>query len=100
MTIEQKAEKYVESRGKELFRKFYDKQLSMADLMKACCIEFASENGVRWHDLLENPNDLPKKDYEVIIKCEGEEEATWKYFAAEGFPLKTIVWCEKPRFEG
>lgn len=43
MTIEQKAEEYVESKGKEHFRKFYDEELSMADLLKTCCIEFATE---------------------------------------------------------
>lgn len=59
----------------------------------------ATENDVVWHDLWKDPNDLPKKDYEVFIKCEGEEEGTWKYFASEGFPSKTIAWCEKPQFK-
>ncbi len=41
--FEKEAEEYVEGKGKEHFRKFYDKQLSMADLLKTCCIEFANE---------------------------------------------------------
>ncbi len=41
--FEKEAEEYVETKGKKHFRKFYDKGLSMADLLKECCVEFTTE---------------------------------------------------------
>ena len=62
--LEQKAEEYVESKGKEHFRKFYDKQLSMADLLKTCCMEFATETTKE----LVAENELLKKGNEIYYK--------------------------------
>ena len=56
--LKQKAEEYVESKGKEHFRKFYDKQLSMADLLKICCIEFAIEVTKELQEQIEYLNNL------------------------------------------
>ena len=78
MTLEEKAEEYVESRGKELFREFYDKQLSMADLLKKCCIEFATK---------------------VIKELEQKLEPTEKDLADYQFNYPTIKELEKENAE-
>lgn len=106
MTIEEKAEEYVESRGKELFKEFYYKQLSMADLLKKCCFEFAKENGVVWHDLRKDPNDLPKKngDYWVYMNCCGNKitrALVWENGVfCNMYDATIIAWCEIPQFQG
>ena len=43
MTLEEEAEEYVDSRGLELFKKYYYKQIPIADLLEKCCIEFAEQ---------------------------------------------------------
>ncbi len=62
--IKQNAKKYVENKGKEHFRKFYDEQLSMADLLKTCCMEFATEVT---KELLEEVEDW-KADHEYNLE--------------------------------
>lgn len=63
--LKQKAEEYVESKGKEHFKKFYDEQLSIADLLKICCIEFANETTKE----LREENRQLMNDYEMIHNC-------------------------------
>ena len=93
MTLEEKAEECA----KKSFCVAHTHEDEL--IFKNGYLEGAKENGVVWHDLRKDPNDLPKEDCEVIIKCLGEEEDTWKFFSAEGFPIKTIAWCEKPQFK-
>ena len=109
MTLEEKAEEYAQNLEKELMKEYeehseYGQTSYLATIptphAKQAYLAGAKENEIVWHDLRKDPNDLPKEDCEVIIKCLGEEEDTWKFFSAEGFPIKTIAWCEKPQFKG
>lgn len=57
------------------------------------------ENGIQWHDLRKDPNDLPK-DYKVVLNQAGIP--TW-YDPTRGFlgldGVGVIAWCEIPIFE-
>ena len=99
--LKQKAEEYVEGRGKELFRKFYDNNLSMADLIRTCCIEFATENGIQWHDLRKDPNDLPKDCGLFIIYWKLGSINNYMVFKGNlDAPHKDMIaWCEIPTFK-
>lgn len=56
----------------------------------------------QWHDLRENPDDLPKKDCEVIVLHENGRKHIQKW--ADGNWTNAIVvpvieWCEMPTFK-
>ena len=97
--FEKEAEEYVEGRGKELFRKFYDNDLSMADLLKTCCIEFAIKNGIQWHDLRKDPNDLPK-GHKVVLNQVGAQttyDPDRGFLGLEGCGIR--AWTDVPLFK-
>ena len=43
MTIEQKAEEWIENKSKKYFTEFYITNLTIRDFLKKCCVEFANE---------------------------------------------------------
>ena len=69
----------------------------------------AKENGVVWHDLRKDPNDLPKikrnKSFtEVLVRVShvyGVASFTEKTFfvLGEDITKDVIAWCEIPKFE-
>lgn len=69
----------------------------------------ATENGIQWHDLRKDPNDLPKEDCEVfaIVKSDGTlYKSIENYYLDKtdtfdgwGTCQKVIAWCEIPRFK-
>lgn len=78
----------------------------------------AKENGVVWHDLRKNPNDLPQKvgDYIVALDYqkgtfstyllqynvdEDEDDIKFGWFDSEytNYNDDVIAWCELPKFE-
>ena len=76
---------------------FYDKALKQA------YIAGATENGIQWHDLRKDPNDLPKKNksYWVYMDCQGNKiyrSIVWQecWLGWNGIPL---AWCEEPQFK-
>ena len=62
MTIEQKAEKYADSKVPN--KKGY---LARWNLVKEAYIASAKENGIQWHDLRKDPNDLPKENNLYLV---------------------------------
>ena len=77
---------------------FYEKNIKQA------YIEGATENGVYWHDLRKDSNDLPKKNksYWVYMDCQGNKiyrsvvwQGCWLGWNG-GIPL---AWCEEPQFK-
>lgn len=80
----------------------------------------AKESGVFWHNLKENPEDLPDTDRDVIVKREHEDDTeldnyynddewvgwgntyrNYQYFVRKGMQVfdDVVAWCEKPKFE-
>ena len=63
----------------------------------------ATENGIQWHDLRKDPNDLPNEEKDVLVYS-GEQ---WRMSVCRYFPQHkaweagsdTIAWCEIPTFK-
>ena len=63
----------------------------------------ATENGIQWHDLRKDPNDLPKKNksYWVYIDCQGNKiyrSIVWQECWL-GWNCIPLAWCEEPQFK-
>lgn len=73
--------------------------------------DMAKENGVFWHDMRKNPEDLPEDDKDVLVAFVNEtargreiltgndrylaDDKLW-YYGGEGKNI--VAWCEVPRF--
>lgn len=53
----------------------------------------------KWHDLREDPNDLPKENGYYWCKWNDGAYCTEHYFQDYGFGDYVIAWCEHPKFE-
>lgn len=68
----------------------------------------AKENGVVWHDLRKNPDDLPERGYKVLAVYHDfdythlfaylREDGVWTTNGHNAFD-GIIAWCEIPKFE-
>lgn len=75
---------------------------------KAGYAKSTKENGVIWHDLRKDPNDLPDTDRLVVVKYEDEEEDFdsfclpygWESVIEEYHFFNPVAWCELPKFRG
>ena len=91
----------------------YGKGYKRVDLRKAY-IAGATENGIQWHDLREDPNDLPPmiEDERKIsntvwlhIHNWGTDEGYYDYIKCSWIvrcrivDLNVIAWCEIPQFK-
>ena len=123
MTLEEKAEQYVIKNVCENCNHCQSKGYIGCDtyrFAKKTYIDSVKENGIQWHDLRKNPNDLPDTDREVIIQYEDEDSEVdvyirddeyvgWKslrwdieYYQRKGEPIPDfdiIMWCEKPQYK-
>lgn len=67
-------------------------------------IDSAKENGIQWHDLREDPNDVPQDCYDVLDEAGYKvfyhhKEGVWKNASGSKI-VEVIAWCEIPKFEG
>ncbi len=69
----------------------------------------ATENGIQWHDLRKDPNDLPKDRHNVyVVYLNGYNQIEkviasfrHKYWVFNGLKTecKVVAWCELPKWE-
>ena len=65
----------------------------------------ATENSVQWHDLRKDPNDVPKRNGNVVQNQDGDKvtydyrQKQWRWTDGGTDGLKMIAWCEVPRLE-
>lgn len=58
----------------------------------------------QWHDLRENPNDLPKRKGNVVLNQDGDKvtydylEGRWRWTDGGIDGLEMIAWCELSKF--
>ena len=111
MTLEEKAEEYVIKNVCENCNHCQSKGYIGCDtyrFAKKTYIDSAKENGIQWHDLRKDPNDLPKDNN--VKRCyvgNGEyqnlrySKCRWYYSDKGGlsFIRDIIAWCEKPTFD-
>ena len=95
-------------------RNFYDRHIRLAGKIgfevwqKNEMFQFykkgATENGIQWHDLRKNPDDVPENN-DIVLNQKGEyvryfpEYKTWTWQNCDNYGLEMIAWCEKPMFE-
>ena len=63
----------------------------------------ATENGIQWHDLKKDPNDLPKYNQWILTFCHRKYDDCEHYFAtvfySNCFEIHDVIaWCEIPQF--
>ena len=73
--------------------------------IKYAYIAGATENGIQWHDLRKDPNDLPKKEGCYLVKVDDGKNDIYEtdnfYLDDYCFVLYgkyVIAWCEIPQF--
>ena len=100
--IKQKAEKHADAYATPDLDSSFRAYIYEAN--KDGYIAGATENGIYWHDLRKDPNDLPKKNksYWVYMDCQGNKiyrsvvwRGCWLGWNG-GIPL---AWCEEPQFK-
>lgn len=82
--------------------------------LRKACIHFATKNGIQWHDLRKDPNDLPKcnnTDLLLCIESKKFKNNFYSLFSRIEQPPKeeqmkrfmitcnVIAWCEIPQFK-
>ena len=73
--------------------------------LRKACVYFATENGIQWHDLRKDPNDLPKDSRDYLICFRGGKHYGIGF--SNGMRLicygsyydEIIAWCEIPQFK-
>ena len=113
MTLEEKAEKYANEKCKDCYMCSYSECKNPYEVCeKRQCrkqgyLAGAKENGVVWHDLRKDPNDLPRIGirYLVFNKYGATLIGYWngKYFVSADEDTveiaSPIAWCEIPQFK-
>ena len=113
MTLEEKAENYCNYLQSEMLaytpeNPRQQRTVTLLDVEDAY-IAGAKENGIQWHDLRKDSNDLPKESrntFCVVLKNGNERLMYWStgrtkdVVTGEHIPLDFIVrWFEIPQFE-
>ena len=96
--LKQKAKDFIDRINKETDGLWLNKYY-LTDLL----VMFATENGIQWHDLRKDPNDLPKKNksYWVYMDCQGNKiycSIVWQGCWC-GWNGVALAWCEEPQFK-
>lgn len=113
--LERKARAYADDKAD---KGNYDYAVGDAIYFSRHSLEMAYMAGARahsaqWHDLRENPNDLPKENTTVLLLTEVEPVTARYDKKYESFfrmndklnycifiaPMSYIAWCEIPKFE-
>ena len=104
----------IEKNAKERFKNKpvgYEMKLEL-DIYIEGFLDGAKENGIIWHDLRKDPNDLPKKHNklsdrsDLVITDKGIATyhfiyRKWYVHSSEcdlSFPETVIAWCEIPKY--
>lgn len=107
MTLEEKAEEYAKNlKARDFIAKPKEIVAYFAYLAGA------KENGVVWHDLRKDPNDLPKENGTVLVRLEKPiMKFSYFYHSEKMFSVwnkeyecnvhlhNVIAWCEIPLFK-
>lgn len=102
--IEKQAEKYTNSIN-TLIYDIEDNAINIALKLRQSFKDGAKwgiANAIEWHDLRENPNDLPKEDCETVTLHENGNKNIIKWKHGEwtnAIIIPVIAWCELPQFK-
>lgn len=121
MTNEERAEEYIRTDGtngervwKKILKEFpkcitVDSKESKKRLAELLCeytkvvyLDGMAEGKPKWHDLREDPNDIPKEDCETVTLHENGNKNIIKWKHGEwtnAIVIPVIAWCELPKFK-
>lgn len=92
--LKYKAKDFIDRINKESDGMWLNKYF-LLDLL----VMFATENGIQWHDLRKDPNDLPKDERYVWTNVgPGHYDSDGIWWDDFGRLQDVIAWCE-PQFE-
>lgn len=104
--IKKKAEVYIKINDIEM--KVINLRFRPVEEIYKAYFAGAKENGVIWHDLRKNPDDLPERGHKVIAVYHDfghthlfaylREDWVWTTNGHNAFD-GVIAWCEIPRYE-
>lgn len=108
--LNKKADEHIQKNMVECIQE----QIEYFEFAKQSYIKGAKDNGVVWHDLKKDPDDLPKKTCSVLVVYEYDDRTYTDQYIYDkenniiGWASEykdpycapiVIAWCEKPRFE-
>ena len=77
--------------------------IHLKHLLVTMYMQGAIENGIHWHDLRKDPNDLPTEEKEFLVYTKEWGIEIRGYFADDKyFSCRrniVIAWCEIPQFK-
>jgi len=97
MTIEEKAEEYIEKNCNI----WEEEELTVDEIVRLAYLDSAKENGVVWHDLRKDSNDLPE-EYIPVLNQYGEHRSYDGHYwrdCDDVIYTNVIAWCEIPQFK-
>ena len=101
----------LKQKAEDFYFKKYTRTLNVGEeerqkAITEAYIAGAIENGIQWHDLRKDPNDLPKDN--SVKRCYVDDgkyyrlyfsNAKWHYsIGGYTFLQDIIAWCEEPQF--
>lgn len=96
MTLEERAEEYIEKNCKM----WEEGELTVDEIVRLTYKDCAKENGIQWHDLRKNPNDLPSEAGGWVCNQDGLpcyfDWGTEQWLDCEGTQIRTTEWCNMP----
>ena len=100
--LKQKAKKWVKDNTRIEYSASFG-EIKVEPSAEKGYIAGATENGIQWHNLRKDPNDLPKDCYDVLDEAGYKvfyhhKEGVWKNASGSKI-VKVIAWCEIPQFK-
>lgn len=98
--FEKEAEEYAKFHHFSIWDEANEEYITDDDEVVQAYIAGAEAHQTKWHDLRKDPNDLPKKDCEVIILHENGRKHIQKWKNGNwtnAIVVPVIKWCEIPK---
>lgn len=109
------SEEQIKQKAEERAINLWGRDEAYVEERKNCIEDYiagATENGIHWHDLRKDPNDLPEKmglgSIEVYIEYKDGvndfayyrfDKKRWERSENEQLAVNVIAWCETPQFK-
>ena len=79
--------------------------IALREELKQAFLAGLHEGQPKWHDLREDPNDLPKRIGNVVQNQDGDKVTydyrlkKWRWLDGCDNGLEMVAWCETPTFK-
>ena len=102
MTIDEMAREYAKLNARQYKHNDGIGFCTSEEEVEKAYIAGAKENGIQWHDLRKNPNDLPEDTYDVLDQA--GYKVHYNFFQnvwvneKDKIDTQVIAWCEIPKY--